>query len=64
MAPEDSQHINTRLAPAIKASFSNKCSEFGKKPSEMIREFIIAFNEDRLTIEPNEQQRNQQGLYK
>jgi hypothetical protein len=43
----------TRVEPSVKLAFRKKCEPFGS-PSIVLRELILAFNEDRLTIDtPN-----------
>lgn len=42
--------LNIRLTKSDHANFKKKCKEFPVKYADMIREMIIAFTEDRLTI--------------
>lgn len=44
--------------------FVKKAKEIGRKNTDLTREFIKAFNEDRMTITPSETQLKQSELYK
>lgn len=44
-----SQFLTTRVSEAVRTQFLAKSAEYGK-PSEVLREFIEAFVDDRLTI--------------
>jgi len=50
-----------RINSKVKVKFTRKCKKLKTTPGPMIREFIEAFNEDRLTIQPTEQEK---ALYK
>lgn len=48
----------------IKNVFEEKCKkEYGEKHTNMIREMIISFNEDRIKITPTIQQKKKGNLY-
>lgn len=46
-----SSFLTTRVSEAVRNQFLAKSAEYGK-PSEVLREFIDAFIEDRITIKP------------
>lgn len=45
-------HLTIRINSSTKAEFDKKATKYGK-PSEVLREMIIAFNEGRLKIKPD-----------
>mgnify|MGYP000135584174 CR=1 FL=1 len=54
--------IAVRVDEQTAQKFADKCKQVhGKNSSDMIREFVKAFNEDRLMIEQTEAEK---GLYK
>lgn len=48
--PKLSEHLVVRLTPNASRAFVRKCSGYGT-PSQVVRELIDAFCEDRLTID-------------
>lgn len=50
-----------RINSKVKSKFARKCKKLKTAPGPMIREMIEAFTEDRLTIQPTEQEK---ALYK
>ena len=46
-----SKFLTVRVSPDSHKKFHTKVRKFGQ-PSEVLREIIEAFNEDRLTIQP------------
>lgn len=49
--------ISVRVAPRVHHAFHKKAFEFGRS-SDLLREFIEAFLDDRLVIQPKPNQRN------
>jgi hypothetical protein len=47
-----SAFLTTRVSQAVREQFLKKSAEYGT-PSELLREIIEAFTEDRLTIKPS-----------
>jgi len=45
-------HMTLRVNERVRAAFNRKAVRYGK-PSDILRELIDAFIDDRLTIEPN-----------
>lgn len=45
------KYIAIRVNTRTQKAFLRKASEFGK-PSEVLRELVIAFTEDRVTVKP------------
>lgn len=45
-------HMTLRVSQRVRTSFNRKAERFGK-PSEVLRELIDAFIDDRLVIQPN-----------
>lgn len=52
--------IQTRIAMDVQLAFDTKCASMNRKPNDVIREMVSAFNDDRLTITQTEAER---GLY-
>ena len=46
-----SAFLSTRVSPVVRKQFLAKALKYGT-PAEVLREFIEAFNDDRLTIKP------------
>lgn len=67
MATEEGSKLDSTLAIRIKDSagdeFKRKCSVLGREYSEVMRELIDAFNDDRLTIQKSAEQIKQEELY-
>lgn len=57
-----SAYLTARVAAKTRTQFHEKASEFGK-PSEILRELIEAFIEDRLTISPPVTRNQKEKLY-
>jgi len=55
--------LNTRLSLEDRLEFEKRCRNIGKTPSTLIREVVVAFNEDRLRIKPTEAQQKTKELY-
>lgn len=49
--PTKSKFLNVRLTPQDHRTFFRKSKRYGK-PSDLLREMVQAFNEDRLTLVP------------
>jgi hypothetical protein len=47
-----SSHITVRLTDDVRYKFLDKAEEVGTTPSEVLRELIDAFCEDRITLQP------------
>lgn len=45
------KHLVVRLSPDVSKAFDRKCEAYGS-PSQVVRELVSAFLEDRLTIVP------------
>ena len=43
--------LTTRVTPGDHTTFQRKAKQYGK-PSDILRELVLAFNTDRLTIKP------------
>ena len=52
--------LHIRVPAQVREEFLSKCSGMGRTYSDLIREFVVAFNEGRLTIKDNAKR----GLYK
>ena len=52
-------HLVVRVTRRTWSEFHEKCKPYGK-PSDVLREIVDAFLEDRLSIEPNP---NRKSLY-
>lgn len=46
-----SAHLTTRVSPRVRQKFIGKASQYGAH-TEVLRELVEAFIEDRLTIKP------------
>lgn len=46
-------HLTLRLSGKVNIAFKRKAKRYGR-PSDVLRELIEAFIEDRLTIQPNQ----------
>lgn len=46
-----SAHLTTRVSPLVRSKFIAKANRYGP-PTEVLRELVEAFIEDRLTIKP------------
>jgi hypothetical protein len=51
--PKKQSSINFRLPGPTKTKFIKKALKYGASGSDLLREFIEAFNDDRLTVEPD-----------
>ena len=49
--------IAVRTKGSTKDDFEAKSRRMGRDPSDLLREFVVAFNEGRLTITPTEEQK-------
>lgn len=47
-----SDHVGTRITKQMRTAFVKKAKACDSGPSEVMRDLIIAFVEDRLTITP------------
>lgn len=45
-------HMTLRVAARVRTAFNRKAERYGK-PSDVLRELIEAFLDDRLVIQPN-----------
>ena len=45
-------HMTLRVASRVRTAFNRKAERYGK-PSDVLRELIEAFLDDRLVIQPN-----------
>lgn len=62
MSGNKSDILYVRISEEDKQDFLDKCQQdFNRSPSDMVREMIKAFNENRLTIQPTEAEK---GVYK
>ena len=56
MAEHKSETLAVRVTPATRQAFIDKAAEkataFEGKPADVLRELVIAFIEDRITVEP------------
>ena len=52
-----------KIKAKIMHDFKLRCSTMGRKPNEIIREMMLAFNDERLVIEMNEEKINERKLY-
>jgi predicted HicB family RNase H-like nuclease len=52
-----SKFLNLRVSPKVHKAFSVKASKFGGT-SEVLRELVDAFIEDRVTVKPNPEKRS------
>ena len=52
-----------KLKAKTMQDFKVRCASMGRKPNEIIREMMLAFNEDRLAIEMSEEKINERKLY-
>lgn len=52
-----SKYLNQRVSPKVHKAFSVKAKQFGGN-SEVLRELVEAFIEDRVTITPNPTKRS------
>ena len=49
--------LNVRINSTEKAAFIKKCDSIDREYYELLREFVTAFNEGRLKIEPTDGQK-------
>ena len=49
--PSKTKFLSVRLTPQDHRTFFRKSKKYGK-PSDLLRELVQAFNEDRLTVLP------------
>lgn len=49
-------HINLRMSEEDVKRFDKRCDEISKPRYQVLRDLIIAFNEDRVRIQPTKQQ--------
>jgi len=56
MTKKNSGYIAVRVTPALKDLFLKKASKYGDR-SEVHRELLEAFVQDRLSIRPNSEQK-------
>ena len=49
--------LTVRVSKSSRTKFHRKASHYGK-PSDVMREILLAFAEDRLVIQPNPTKRN------
>lgn len=47
-----------RIVSADKTAFVKKCNSIDRDYSDLLREFVTAFNEGRLRITPTDEQKN------
>jgi len=52
-----SKFLNLRVSPKVHKAFSVKAREFGGT-SEVLRELVEGFLEDRVTVKPNPEKRS------
>lgn len=57
-----SSYLSVRLSDKTRSKFHTKARRFGT-PSEVLRELIEAFNDDRLTIQPPVNRNPKENLY-
>jgi len=52
-----------RIDSSASQKFDEKCEEFGKRPSTVLREMLNAFIEGRVTIKRTVEQKNGESYY-
>lgn len=58
------QLLSLRVKPQDLAKFKTRCEKLNKPYQIVIREMIEAFNQNRLTIQPDEKQKELLKIYK
>ena len=56
--------INVRMRKADVEKFDERCAEIDKPRYQVLRELIEAFNDNRLSIKPTDQQKKSMEMYK
>ncbi len=54
--------IHLKVGTATKEAFDKRALELGRKPSDVLRDLMNAFAEDRVTITPTEEQQKLYGI--
>lgn len=49
-------NLNIRVTPDLKQRFSERCAEHGREWYDVVREFMEAYTDGRVTITPTEAQ--------
>ena len=58
-----SSYITVRVTDAVRSKFHGKSEELGISPSEVLRELIDAFIEDRVILKPSVNRNPLEKLY-
>ncbi len=58
-----SSYITVRVTDAVRSQFHEKAEELGTSPSEVLRELIDAFIEDRVILKPSVNRNPLEKLY-
>lgn len=58
-----SSYFTVRVTDVVRNRFHDKAAEMGTNPSEVLRELIDAFIEDRVTLKPSVNRNPLEKLY-
>ena len=58
-----SSYITVRVTTDVRSRFHDKAESMGANPSEVLRELIDAFNEDRVILKPSVNRNPLEKLY-